>query len=83
MSLLAGAQGAEAVAFNRQDIHVDADGVLAWRGVRHRAIDPARDPRAPALHRAGGGGTARCPGCAASWASTSSGTQRAGRWRSR
>ena len=27
--------------------------------------------------------TARCPGCAASWASTSSGTRRAGRWRSR
>ena len=50
MSLLAGAASVEAVAFNRQDVVVGTDGTLAWRGVRHGAIDPRRDARAPRLH---------------------------------
>ncbi|HEX6363580.1 MAG TPA: ATP-grasp domain-containing protein, partial [Albitalea sp.] len=51
ISLLAAGDGTvEAVAFNRQDVSVDADGTLAWHGVRHHAIDPVRDARAPRLH---------------------------------
>jgi predicted ATP-grasp superfamily ATP-dependent carboligase len=50
MSLLAGGASLEALAYNRQDVAVAADGTLAWHGVRHGAVDPRRDPRAPRLH---------------------------------
>jgi predicted ATP-grasp superfamily ATP-dependent carboligase len=46
ISMLARAGSAEAIALNRQDIEVAADGTLSYRGVRHHAFDPASDPRA-------------------------------------
>jgi predicted ATP-grasp superfamily ATP-dependent carboligase len=48
VSLLAGAAGAEVIAFNRQRIAVDAEGRVADLGVLHHAIDPS-DARAAAL----------------------------------
>lgn len=50
MSVLAGPDGAEAIAFNRQCIAIDANGRLDDLGVQNHALDPRRDPRAPRLH---------------------------------
>jgi tyramine---L-glutamate ligase len=50
VSLLAGPEGAEAIAFNRQCIAIDANGRLEDLGVESHAFDPRHDPRAPRLH---------------------------------
>lgn len=48
ISMLAGASGAQPIAFNRQQIAIDADGRVQDLGVLSHAIDPG-DPRAPRL----------------------------------
>ena len=83
-ALLAGAQGAEAVAFNRQDIHVDADGVLAGAAC---ATTPSTRPAIRARRRAaraGGGGAPRAARAARLRGHRPRlALRRAGRWRSR
>jgi predicted ATP-grasp superfamily ATP-dependent carboligase len=49
VSLLVGADLAEAVSFNRQGIAADAAGFLSDLGVRPGALDAAGDPRIPRL----------------------------------
>jgi len=58
ISMIAGAGRAEAVSFNRQRIAIDADGRLAYLGVRAAALDAGTDPRVPRL-RAIAAATAR------------------------
>lgn len=50
VSLLAGTPGPEAIAFNRQQIAVDAEGCVADLGVLNHAIDPG-DARAAPLRK--------------------------------
>lgn len=50
ITLLAGAGWVRALAFNRQEVEVAADGGLACHGVQANALDPARDPRCTRLH---------------------------------
>lgn len=48
LSLMCGAGRCELLSVNRQNVHMDENGVLSFRGVQVNAI-PLSDPRAPAL----------------------------------
>ena len=50
ISLLAGPGFVQPLAFNEQQVAIDAAGRLHFHGVRTNAIDRARDPRAVRLH---------------------------------
>lgn len=50
ITLLAGAGWVRALAFNRQQIEVGADGRIAYRGVQVNALHPRQDPRCTRLH---------------------------------